>query len=112
MARRRPKLKKDPFEKEKSSLRLSKRNVRRLRKQYLGYFASAVALVAIFAAGYYFLVSLPAKKSDPAKQRYEIGSFEDILQNGTRDQLINEFPESQVAPEAKRISEALVKAGF
>jgi TolA-binding protein len=28
------------------------------------------------------------------------------------DQLINEFPESPVAPEAKRISEALVKAGF
>ncbi|MFT5469667.1 MAG: tetratricopeptide (TPR) repeat protein [Verrucomicrobiales bacterium] len=28
------------------------------------------------------------------------------------DQLINEFPESDVAPEAKRISDALVKAGF
>jgi TolA-binding protein len=26
------------------------------------------------------------------------------------DQLINEFPESDLAPEAKRISEALVKA--
>ena len=28
------------------------------------------------------------------------------------DQLINEFPESSVAGEAKRISDALVKAGF
>ena len=28
------------------------------------------------------------------------------------DQLIDEFPESQLAPEAKRISQALAKAGF
>ncbi len=28
------------------------------------------------------------------------------------DQMIDEFPESQLAPEAKRISQALAKAGF
>ena len=28
------------------------------------------------------------------------------------DQLIDEFPESQLAPEAKRISQALAKSGF
>ena len=32
--------------------------------------------------------------------------------NAMNDQMIDEFPESQLAPEAKRISQALAKAGF
>lgn len=95
MARKKkPKLVKSPFKKEKSSFRLSKNNLKNLRKRYLNYVMGGLLVIAFFIASYFgvsYLSSQPG--SDPNKERIEIGSFDDTLLNGTPVQLVNSYNE-------------------
>lgn len=87
------KTQKDPFQKEKSSFRMGKRNMRQARTQYLGNIAAVAGLIILFVGGY-FLVDYFSKKqsqTDPNEVRIEPDSFEDILNNGNLIQLINEY---------------------
>ncbi len=88
----RPKLKKDPFRKDKASFPLGKKSLLTLGRRYLTNTIAFLALAGFFVGGYFYLNYRNQQKpeSDPKELRIKPDSFEDILRNGSSARLINE----------------------
>ncbi len=88
----RPKLKKDPFKKEKA-FPLRKKSLFTFGRRYLANMIAFLALAGFFVGGYFYLNYRNQQKpeSDPTEVRIKPDSFEDILRNGSVARLINEY---------------------